>query len=72
MSISENIGVIHTKIRRRIANTIERVKNNHKKIYLIKASLFDDFGIDYYGCVNEHDYKELIKYLNIQKIKKIL
>ena len=32
MSISENIGVIHTKIRRRIANTIERVKNNHKKI----------------------------------------
>ena len=56
-----------TKLGRGIAGIIEKIKNNAKKIYLRKASLFDDFGIEYYGPINGHDFSELIRYLNIAK-----
>jgi len=59
-----------TKIGKTIASFIDSVKTGLKKIYLRRASLFDDFGIEYYGPINGHDYKELIKYLNIAKNEK--
>ncbi|MBE6148648.1 MAG: 1-deoxy-D-xylulose-5-phosphate synthase [Firmicutes bacterium] len=56
-----------TKIGKNIAKGLNSVKENLKKIYLNKGSLFDDFGIEYYGPINGHDYEELLKYLEIAK-----
>lgn len=56
-----------TKFGKWIANILNFIKDNMKKIYLKKGSLFDDFGIEYYGPINGHDYEELIKYLTIAK-----
>lgn len=59
-----------TKVGQKILEIIDSFKTGFKKMYLRKASLFDDFGIEYYGPINGHDYKELIKYLNIAKKEK--
>ena len=59
-----------TNIGKSIAKGLNFIKDNLKKIYLEKGSLFDDFGIEYYGPINGHDYEELIKYLNIAKNEK--
>lgn len=56
-----------TKVGKIIANILNFIKTNMKKIYLKKGSLFDSFGIEYYGPINGHDYDEMIKYLNIAK-----
>ncbi|MBQ6840743.1 MAG: 1-deoxy-D-xylulose-5-phosphate synthase [Bacilli bacterium] len=56
-----------TKLGKSLAKGIDCIKDNIKKVYLKKGSLFDDFGIEYYGPINGHDYEELIKYLNIAK-----
>lgn len=56
-----------TKIGKNIANGLNFIKDNLKKIYLKEGSLFDDFGIEYYGPINGHDYEELLKYLEIAK-----
>lgn len=56
-----------TKVGKLIFEKLEYIKNGFKQIYLNKGTLFDDFGIEYYGPINGHDYKELIKYLNIAK-----
>lgn len=56
-----------TKIGKVFANSLDHLKNGLKKLYLRKASIFDDLGIEYYGPINGHDYEELIKYLNIAK-----
>ena len=54
-------------IGRPLANIIHKTKNVLKKIYLRKSNVFSEFGIEYYGPINGHDYKELIKYLEIAK-----
>lgn len=56
-----------TKFGKWIISLLNFIKNSLKKIYLKKGTLFSDFGIEYYGPINGHDYKELIKYLNIAK-----
>ncbi len=56
-----------TRVGRGLFKIINFIKESFKKMYLSKASLFDDFGIEYYGPINGHDYEELIKYLKIAK-----
>ena len=56
-----------TKIGRLFAKLINKIKKHLKKFYLRKGSIFTDFNIEYYGPINGHDYKELLKYLEIAK-----
>lgn len=56
-----------TKIGSIIYKGLYNIKTSFKKIYLKKGSMFEDLGIDYYGPINGHDYKEMLKYLNIAK-----
>lgn len=56
-----------SKIGNHLKNNIKSIKSLFKKIYLRNANIFDEFGLEYYGPINGHDYKELIKYLNIAK-----
>ena len=56
-----------TKFGRLIIKIIEKIKRILKKIYLRKATIFSEFGIEYFGPINGHDFNELIKYLNIAK-----
>ncbi|MCF7926144.1 MAG: 1-deoxy-D-xylulose-5-phosphate synthase [Candidatus Izimaplasma sp.] len=37
------------------------------KGFVSNNTLFDDFGFSYYGPINGHNFKELIKYLNMAK-----
>ncbi len=46
------------------------IKQSIKKIYIKEGYLFEEFGIDYYGPINGHDFKELEKYLTIAKNSK--
>lgn len=50
-----------------IFRRLDNFKNNLKKLYLKKGSMFTDLGLEYYGPINGHDYVELIKYLEIAK-----
>ena len=56
-----------TKIGSAIASFLDKIKRLLKKIYLRKSSIFSEFGIEYFGPINGHDYKEMIKYLNMAK-----
>ena len=56
-----------TKIGSLIASFLDKIKRLLKKIYLRKSSIFSEFGIEYFGPINGHDYKEMIKYLNMAK-----
>lgn len=57
----------NTKFGRKIEKFLENIKNNLKKIYLKEGTLFSDFGVEYYGPIDGHDYKELLHYLQIVK-----
>lgn len=48
-------------------NGITLVKESMKKIYLKDGYLFEEFGFNYYGPINGHDYTELITYLELAK-----
>ena len=48
-------------------NFISFTKDTLKKMYVKEGSLFEDFGLDYYGPINGHDYDELETYLEIAK-----
>ena len=56
-----------TKIGSLIASFLDKIKRVLKRIYLRKSSIFSEFGIEYFGPINGHDYKEMIKYLNMAK-----
>ena len=56
-----------TKLGHLIAIFLDKVKRLLKRVYLRKSSIFSEFGIEYYGPINGHDYKEMIKYLEIAK-----
>lgn len=40
------------------------------KGFVSNNTIFDDLGFSYYGPINGHNYKELLKYLNIAKKQK--
>lgn len=46
------------------------IKEGIKKLYIKEGYLFEEFGINYYGPINGHDFKELEKYLTIAKNSK--
>ena len=46
---------------------IKLVKESVKKIYMKEGYLFEEFGLNYYGPINGHDYDELIMYLEMAK-----
>lgn len=46
---------------------IHRFKKSFKKLYIKEGFLFEELGIDYYGPINGHDFKELEKYLTRAK-----
>lgn len=56
-----------SKVGNILKNMIGSTKDLFKKIYLKNANIFDEFGIEYYGPINGHDYKELLKYLEMAK-----
>lgn len=43
------------------------LKESLKKIYLKDGYLFEEFGLDYFGPINGHDYDEMLTYLEIAK-----
>ncbi|QMS85687.1 1-deoxy-D-xylulose-5-phosphate synthase [Candidatus Xianfuyuplasma coldseepsis] len=51
------------KFLRRLTSKVER----GIKGFLSNNTLFDDLGFSYYGPINGHNMKELLKYLNIAK-----
>ncbi len=46
---------------------ISNIKESLKKLYVKEGYIFEEMGLNYYGPINGHDYKELIKYLEIAK-----
>lgn len=58
-----NIGI-------KISNTIKGLKSSIKKLYMKEGFIFEELGIDYYGPINGHDFKELELYLNLAKKSK--
>ncbi len=50
-----------------IFNKLNDFKNSIKRIHVKQGSMFEDLGIKYFGPINGHDYKELLKYLEIAK-----
>ena len=43
------------------------IKESIKKIYIKEGYLFEEFGLDYYGPINGHDFNELESYLKMAK-----
>ena len=62
-SILNKIPVIGSKIN----SALKTLKSSVKKLYLKDGFLFEELGINYYGPINGHDYKELIQYLELAK-----
>lgn len=52
-----------------IFNISKRVKD-FVKHGLIDDTIFEDFGVDYLGPVNGHDFEDLIRVLNLAKKSK--
>lgn len=52
-----------------IFNVSKRVKD-FVKHGLIDDTIFEDFGVDYLGPVNGHDFDDLIRVLNLAKSAK--
>lgn len=48
-------------------NALGILKDSIKKIYNKNGFIFEELGIDYYGPIHGHDFKELEEYLNIAK-----
>ncbi len=53
-----------------IYNIIKIIKGGIKKIYIKNGSIFEDFGLHYYGPINGHDLNELETYLTLAKKQK--
>ena len=56
-----------TKIGMNISFKLKNIKESIKKMYMKDGFVFEEFGIDYYGPINGHDFEELELYLNIAK-----
>lgn len=46
---------------------VKYLKESFKKVYMKEGYLFEEFGLNYYGPINGHDFKELDKYLKMAK-----
>ena len=46
---------------------MKHLKESLKKLYMKEGYLFEEFGLNYYGPINGHDFKELDKYLQMAK-----
>lgn len=57
------------KVGKMIFNVSKRVKD-FVKHGLIDDTIFEDFGVDYLGSVNGHDFDDLIRVLNLAKASK--
>lgn len=44
---------------------VKYLKESFKKIYMKEGYLFEEFGLNYYGPINGHDFVELDKYLKM-------
>ncbi|MBQ2409080.1 MAG: 1-deoxy-D-xylulose-5-phosphate synthase [Bacilli bacterium] len=53
-----------------INNSITGIKESIKKLYMKEGYLFEEFGFDYYGPINGHDYDEMLLYLEMAKKNK--
>ena len=51
----------------KISLTIKNIKSSIKKLYLKNGFIFEELGLNYYGPINGHDYKELLAYLEMAK-----
>lgn len=75
MSISKNIGFIAKRYNSlRVNKTMRVIKKivplriKHAiQYYMYKVDLFTSLGYKYFENIDGHDYKELIKYLNVAK-----
>ncbi len=56
-----------TKLGKVIYKRLDSIKNTLKRIHVKQGAMFEDLGIKYYGPINGHEYKDLLKYLNIAK-----
>lgn len=50
-----------------LSQGISLLKESIKKIYMKEGYLFEEFGFDYYGPINGHDYDEMLDYLALAK-----
>ncbi len=50
-----------------INQSLSLIKDSLKKIYMKDGYLFEEFGFDYFGPINGHDYDEMIDYLELAK-----
>ena len=50
-----------------LSNGIGVLKDSFKKLYNKHGFIFEELGIDYYGPIHGHDFKELQEYLKIAK-----
>ena len=64
---TKNIIQLIPFIGRTLNNFISFTKETLKKMYVQEGALFEEFGLDYYGPINGHDYDELETYLEIAK-----
>ncbi len=46
---------------------VKYLKESFKKVYMKEGYLFEEFGLNYYGPINGHDFRELDKYLKMAK-----
>lgn len=46
---------------------VKYLKESFKKMYMKEGYLFEELGLNYYGPINGHDFKELDKYLEMAK-----
>lgn len=54
-------------IGKHLNNALGNIKDSIKKLYNKNGFIFEELGIDYYGPIHGHDFKELLEYLNIAK-----
>ena len=64
---TKNIIKLIPIIGKPLNNFISFAKDTLKKMYVKEGSLFEEFGLDYYGPINGHDYDEMLMYLEIAK-----
>lgn len=46
---------------------VKGLKESFKKMYMKEGYLFEELGLNYYGPINGHDFRELDKYLKMAK-----
>ena len=56
-----------TKVGSFVGDILDKTKNSLKMLYTKNGAFFNYLGLEYYGPINGHDYKEMIKYLEIVK-----